>query len=150
MREPVKRAEASRLSPQVASREFARVLRPWPDNTRGLCKWTSTGLREREAGCCPFVSGNERTLPPLAEAFRLAGQTARSLGPDGFPAQSTREAPALWSPRLSCLSGWRLRFGIAGSIPVERGAGRWVAAVRCRTHGQPSVCPRRTLASPRE
>ena len=42
-------------------------------------KWISAGLREREAGCCPFVSGNERTPLPSAEAFRLAGQTARSL-----------------------------------------------------------------------
>ena len=78
MREPVKRAEVSRLSPQAASPEFARVLQPWPGSTRGPCKWISAGLPEREAGCCPFVWGNVRTLPPLEEAFRPAGQTARS------------------------------------------------------------------------
>src|SRR6266481_6031682 len=59
---PAKRAEASRLSPQAASPEFARVLRPWLGSTRGQCKWTSGGLREKEVGCYPFVSGNERTL----------------------------------------------------------------------------------------
>jgi hypothetical protein len=40
-------------------------------------KWTSAGLREKEAGCCPFASGSKRTLLPLAEAFRPVGQTAR-------------------------------------------------------------------------
>jgi hypothetical protein len=35
-------------------------------------KWTSAGLREREAGWCPFASGNERTLPPSAETHSLA------------------------------------------------------------------------------
>src|SRR5260370_40823172 len=150
MRETEKLAEASRLSPQAASPEFARVLRPWPGSTRGPCKWTSAGLRETEVGCFPCVSGNERTLPPWAEAFRLAGQTVHSLGPDGFPAQSMREAPALWSLRPSCLSRWRRRSGIGESIPVGHGAGRWVAAVRFRRHGQPSACRRRTLAWLRE
>src|SRR5207253_7151629 len=49
--------------------------------------------RERGAGCCPCAWGNDRTLPPLAAAFRPAGHTARSSGPDGFPPQSMREAP---------------------------------------------------------
>ncbi len=53
-------------------------LYSWLGSTRGLCKWTSAGLQEKEGGCCLLASGNERTLPRLAIAFRPVGQAAHS------------------------------------------------------------------------
>jgi len=55
MREPVKREEVSRLSPQAASLEFARVLRVWLDSTRGPCiMWNrASSARRRIVGSAP-------------------------------------------------------------------------------------------------
>src|SRR6266702_1665335 len=57
MRELARRAEASRPSPQAASPEFARVLRPWPDNTRDPCimwnrqRFLRSGISWHSASC---------------------------------------------------------------------------------------------------
>jgi hypothetical protein len=53
MREPARRAEAFRPSPQAASREFARGLQLSPGSIPGQYMWTSSSsLQERGAGCC--------------------------------------------------------------------------------------------------
>ena len=83
MREPVKREEVSRLSPQAASLEFARVLRVWLDSTRGPCiMWNRASSARRRIvgfgprGCphrmacakCSFYLPKESTKAQLFEA----------------------------------------------------------------------------------
>jgi len=128
---PVTRAAVSRRTVLATSCEFARKLRPSPDNRRDRCKWTSALHQEKEVDCSWCAWGKPRNFPRLREDPRPGHQMAHWRCPAEFSAQSTREAtgrlPSRNSKAEECIQHPELAEPVGGhrAIPIEEVSGHF-------------------------
>jgi len=136
-----------------SSSGFTRICTrasPLPGSSPGRCKWTSVALRkEKRVVASPLGQAGARSRD---------GRSVSSWGSNGAFVRSRWISRSIHSRSFSHCRGLGLPvFEDGCGIPMMRkaflqgrGAGRLVAAVRFRTHVQPSASPRRTLASLRD